>query len=70
MRNMNIVWTYLAAGVLLATAASIVVGGEAATAELRLVDAASRATSAVVAASQSPGVGASPKAGTAVAASN
>jgi hypothetical protein len=37
---MNILWTYIAWGLLTLTAATVVVGGEAATAELKLVETA------------------------------
>ncbi|MDM0051803.1 hypothetical protein [Variovorax sp. J22R115] len=40
---MNIVWSYVAMGLLTAAAAAVVAGGEPAIAELRLVEAATAA---------------------------
>ncbi len=47
---MNIVWSYVAVGLLTVAAAAVVAGGEPAIAELRLVEAATAAAAAGVSA--------------------
>ncbi|MDM0076802.1 hypothetical protein QTH90_20505 [Variovorax sp. J2P1-59] len=47
---MNIVWSYVATGLLTVSAAAAVAGGEPATAELRLVEAATMAAAAGISA--------------------